>query len=244
MKAEGKARSFHIPWQRPWNRTRRWRSLSWGALGDLDWGPHRFIPMELQLVGGHVRYGLSICSWAGESAVDALVQGGELVKHSVHHRLSVSKECKVISVRVANFSEKKKFKYSWFAVLISTVQQSDSVIHIYSFFPIFFSIMVYHRSLNEFPVLYGRILFILSVYNCICWSPMPSPSPRPHLAQHRLFSVCEVCFCLAAMFICHILDSTYKWYHMVSVFLSLTVPNLIISRSIHIAANGIISFFF
>ena len=38
-------------------------------------------------------------------------------------------------------------------VLISAVQQSDSVIHIYiyTFFFIFFSMMVYHRILNIVP---------------------------------------------------------------------------------------------
>ena len=36
-------------------------------------------------------------------------------------------------------------------VLISVVQPSDSVIHIYTFFFIFFSIMVYHRMLNIVP---------------------------------------------------------------------------------------------
>ena len=42
----------------------------------------------------------------------------------------------------------------------------------------------------------------------------------------------------------HILDSTYKWYRIVFVFIWFTSLNMIISRSIHIAANGIISFFF
>ena len=40
------------------------------------------------------------------------------------------------------------------AVLISAIEQSDSVIHYihtYSFFFIFFSIMVYHRPLNIVP---------------------------------------------------------------------------------------------
>ena len=36
-------------------------------------------------------------------------------------------------------------------VLISAVQQSDSVIHIYTFFFIFFSIMLYPRVLNIVP---------------------------------------------------------------------------------------------
>ena len=36
-------------------------------------------------------------------------------------------------------------------VLISVVQQTDSDIHIYTFFFIFFSFMVYHRILNIVP---------------------------------------------------------------------------------------------
>ena len=36
-------------------------------------------------------------------------------------------------------------------VLISTVQHSESFIHICAFFFIFFSIMVYHRILNIVP---------------------------------------------------------------------------------------------
>ena len=36
-------------------------------------------------------------------------------------------------------------------VLISAVQQSDSLTHIYTFFFIFFSTVVYHRILNIVP---------------------------------------------------------------------------------------------
>ena len=36
-------------------------------------------------------------------------------------------------------------------VLISAVQKSDSVIHMYTFFLIFFSMMVYCRTLNIAP---------------------------------------------------------------------------------------------
>ena len=36
-------------------------------------------------------------------------------------------------------------------MLISAIQQSDSVIHIYTFFSVFFSIMVYPRMLNIVP---------------------------------------------------------------------------------------------
>ena len=39
-------------------------------------------------------------------------------------------------------------------------------------------------------------------------------------------------------------DSTYKWYHMMFVFHCLTSASMIVSRSINVAANGIILFFF
>ena len=41
-----------------------------------------------------------------------------------------------------------------------------------------------------------------------------------------------------------LLDSTYKWYHMIFVFVWLTLLSMIISRSVHITTNGIISFFY
>ena len=42
---------------------------------------------------------------------------------------------------------------------------------------------------------------------------------------------------------CHILDSTYKWYHIVFVFLFVTPLSIRISCCIHVAANGIILFY-
>ena len=47
------------------------------------------------------------------------------------------------------------------------------------------------------------------------------------------------------MFTCIIFeDSTYKQYHTIFVFLCLTSLSMIISGSIHVVANGIISFLF
>ena len=40
----------------------------------------------------------------------------------------------------------------------------------------------------------------------------------------------------------YFLDSTYKWYHTIAVFLWLIVLSIIISRYLHIAAKGRISF--
>ena len=49
-------------------------------------------------------------------------------------------------------------------MLISAVQESDSIIHTYIFFLIFFSIMVYHRILNRAPCALS-IFFIHSFVN-------------------------------------------------------------------------------
>ena len=54
-----------------------------------------------------------------------------------------------------------------------------------------------------------------------------------------------VCFCFVNQFSCIIsLDSTYKWDHRISVFICFTSVSVTKSRSISVAANGIISFFF
>ena len=62
----------------------------------------------------------------------------------------------VIPKKLAKLSRLKVFFFFFFidvklnynVVLITDIQQSDSVIHIYTFFFIFFSIMVYHRIFN------------------------------------------------------------------------------------------------
>ena len=62
-------------------------------------------------------------------------------------------------------------------VLISAVQQSDSVTHIHTFSFIFFSILVYRRTLLWFPVLYRRtLLFAHPVYNSLHLLMLTSPS--------------------------------------------------------------------
>ena len=58
-------------------------------------------------------------------------------------------------------------------VLITAVQQSDSVIHIHSFFKIFFSIIVQHRILNEYSFLCYTVglLFIHCIYRSLYVQP-------------------------------------------------------------------------
>ena len=71
------------------------------------------------------------------------------------------------------------------------------------------------------------------------------PSPTSHLATTNLFSMSVSLFLFCKeIYLCHILGSTYKWYHRVFVFLFLTSLSMRMSSFIHVAANGIISFFF
>ena len=109
-------------------------------------------------------------------------------------------------------------------VLISAVQQSDSVIHIYIY-------ILFHYGLSqdtEFPVLYSRtLLFIPPIYNSLHLlmphsQPFPLPPPSS-LATTSLFSM-SVSLLLfhRQVHLCHTLDSTCKWQHMVFVFLFLT----------------------
>ena len=82
-------------------------------------------------------------------------------------------------------------------MLISAVQESDSIIHIYTFFFIFFSIIVITGYWIEFPVLYSRTLsFILSIYNSLHLlipnSQSVPPPPFFPLGNHKsVLYVCE-----------------------------------------------------
>ena len=75
----------------------------------------------------------------------------------------------------------------------------------------------------------------------------PTSSPVP-FGNYKFIFYVWVYFHSVNKFICiffvFFLDSMYKWFHVVFIFLWLTSLSMIISRSIHVAANGIISFFF
>ena len=80
-------------------------------------------------------------------------------------------------------------------VLITAVQQSDSVIHKYTFFFIFFSIMVYHRILSIAPwAVQKDLAYSFYIYQFVSADPkLPvrlTPMPHP-LDNHSLLSVCE-----------------------------------------------------
>ena len=124
---------------------------------------------------------------------------------------------------------------------------------LYTFFLIFFSIMVYHKRLSIVPCAtlgpYSRTsLFIHSPYSSL---HLPTPSsysipllPASLLETPSLFSVSLFLFC-REVHLCHVLDSTSKWYHMILSFsFWLTSLSVTISSCIHVSTDGIILFFF
>ena len=100
-------------------------------------------------------------------------------------------------------------------VLISAVQQSDSVTHIYIFLFVFFSIMVYHRILSTVPCAIQQDLVVYPSYTSLHLlipnsQSIPPPLPLP-LGNHKsALYVCEFVSVSQIVHLCHILDSTYK----------------------------------
>ena len=72
--------------------------------------------------------------------------------------------------------------------------------------------------------------------------PISQFIPPSFPLKHKfVFYICDSVSVFVNKFICTIfLDFTCKQYHMIFVFLCLTSLSMIISRSIHVAANGII----
>ena len=138
-------------------------------------------------------------------------------------------------------------------VLVSGAQQSESVIHMH--ISTLFQILFPYRPLQstEQSSLCYTVgpyqLSILYIVVCICQSQSPNLSLCPFLPGNHKF-VFYTCNSTSAVqitsFVCFFLDSTYKQYHMIFVFLCLTYITLSMtaSRSNHVAANGINSFFF
>ena len=71
----------------------------------------------------------------------------------------------------------------------------------------------------------------------------PMDCSLPGFSVHEIFQARVLEWGAIAFSKCHILDSMYKWYHMIFVFLFLTSLSVTISNSILVAAHGIISFF-
>ena len=74
----------------------------------------------------------------------------------------------------------------------------------------------------------------LPIYHLPCLTP----------SSPNIFYICNSYFCFVDIFSCtFFLDFTYKWC-MIFDFFCLTAVSMTMSRSIHLAANATISFFF
>ena len=89
------------------------------------------------------------------------------------------------------------------------------------------------------------MLVVYFIYSNMCLLIPNSYSSLPHpLVTISLLSVSVHLFMFHKFISDSFLDFTFNWYHIVFVFVWLTSLSMIISRSIHVATNGIISFLF
>ena len=88
-------------------------------------------------------------------------------------------------------------------------------------------------------------LSILSIILCTRPSKTSSLSLTLFPPGNHKLVLLSLCFCLVNnnSFVSFLKDSACQWYHMIFVFLCLTSLSVIISRSIHVVANGIILLF-
>ena len=108
------------------------------------------------------------------------------------------------------------------ALWIFAVQQSDAMLHVY----ILFLNIFFHYGLSQ-EIIHSPLwytvgtccLFILSVIVCIYQPQIPSLSPFFPLGNNILISMSMSLFLFCRqVHLCHILNSTSKWYHIVSIF--------------------------
>ena len=117
-------------------------------------------------------------------------------------------------------------------------------IYIYPLFFRFYSHMCHYRVLSRVPCAIQQVLIICFIQWCVYVNPnLPVYPHLSPLVTISLFSTSVTPFLLNRLICTVFLDSTYKRYHMIFVFLWLTSLNMTIFRSIHVTANGIISFF-
>ena len=137
-------------------------------------------------------------------------------------RLEATQQCKAIFIQLKckiNFKHLIEVQLIYSVVLISAVQESDSVMHIYIFsciyicIYIFFSIMVYQRILNVVAYAIQKTLLFIHPINTALHLLIPNfqsfPPPTP-LASTSLFSVWKSVLFHRYVQLCHILDSTYE----------------------------------
>ena len=131
-----------------------------------------------------------------------------------------------------NYDVKKKhyFYYGWFSLICQFLLYSkvtQSYLYIYTLFLISSFIMFYHKWLDiVFCTMKQELILSHSKCNGLhLLAPESQSIPLPSLPLSNHQSICyvyvSVLFC-RYVHLCNILDSTYKCYHMIFVFLFLT----------------------
>ena len=139
-------------------------------------------------------------------------------------------------------------------LLVSGIQQSDSIINISILFQIPFPFRLL-QTIELSSLCYAVGPSWLLILNIACQPQLPiHPSP-PFTPRTMSLSVSLwVCFCFVDKVTCVYIYihtyiyiiyiySAYKWYHVIFVFIWLTLLSIVISKSIRVTANGIVSFY-
>ena len=119
-------------------------------------------------------------------------------------------------------------------------------IYVYVIIFRFFYIVCYYILYTSLCYTLG-LLSILYIVVCISINPkvLIYPSLPFPFGNHKFVFCLWIYFYFVTKFISiTFLDSTYKWYHIIFVFVWFTSLTMIISRSNHVIVNGIILFFF
>ena len=107
------------------------------------------------------------------------------------------------------FLRNRSTQFSLNFIEVSSLQQSDSVRHMYTFFFVFVSKMVYHRILDRVPCAAQPDLVVHPSYRQQFASAHPKlpvfPAPKPHPWQPQVCSLMSVSlFLFCRWFICAI----------------------------------------
>ena len=130
-------------------------------------------------------------------------------------------------------------------VIVSGEQWRNSAICIHiSILPLIPLCPGWHITLSRVPCVYNKFLLVICFKYSIVYMTFPKsltiPSPwQPWVCFLSLW----VSFCFVSKFICIILDSTHKGCHMIFLLCVTYFTQYTLSRSIYVAANGLISFF-
>ena len=147
--------------------------------------------------------------------------------------------CFLLSLLLLRSCLKILLKHNWFSKVNQFIY-TDTHTYFSHFFCYGLSKAIRYTSLCCTKTFFFTPLIYNGLHLLIPSTKFFSSPPLLCLGNHKsILYVCKTVFVLLIS-LYHILDSSYKWYHVVFVFFFLTLLSMLISRSIHVVANGII----